>query len=64
MDTKSSEMSQGKMGTIETTVGDLIEVITEIALEAGKTEKEGYQLASMTIEKILREKRRRIPTQQ
>ncbi len=45
--------------TVETTIGDLIEAITEIALEAGKTEEEGYRLASFTIEKILRDKRRK-----
>ncbi len=45
--------------TVETTIGDLIEAITEIALEAGKTEQEGYRLASFTIEKILRDKRRK-----
>jgi hypothetical protein len=38
---------------VETTVGDLIEAITDIALEAGKTEEEGYRLASMTLERIL-----------
>jgi hypothetical protein len=45
--------------TVETTIGDLIEAITEIALQAGKTEDEGYRLASLTIEKVLRDKRRR-----
>lgn len=44
---------------IETTIGDLIEAITDIALQAGKTEEEGYRLASFTIEKLLREKRHR-----
>jgi hypothetical protein len=40
--------------TIETTIGDLIEAITQIALEAGDTEEEGYHLASLTLEDILR----------
>ena len=39
---------------IETTVGDLIEAITDIALESGKSEEEGYELARMTLESILR----------
>lgn len=39
---------------IETTIGELIEAITEIALEAGKSEQDGYKLASLTIENILR----------
>lgn len=45
--------------TIETTIGDLIEAITDVALQAGKTEEEGYRLASFTIEKLLRQKRHR-----
>ena len=42
---------------IDTTIGELIEAITQIALEAGKTEEEGYQLAALTIERILRRNR-------
>ena len=42
---------------VRTTIGELVETITEIALEAGKTEKEGYRLASRTIESLLRQKR-------
>ena len=40
--------------TIDTTIGELVEIISEIALEAGKTEEEGYRLAALTIESILR----------
>lgn len=40
--------------TIETTIGDLIEAITQIAMETGKSEEEGYHLASITLEDILR----------
>jgi hypothetical protein len=40
--------------TIETTIGELVEVITQIAMESGKSEQEGYKLAAMTIENILR----------
>lgn len=47
-------------GKIQTTIGDLVEAITQIALEAGKSEKEGYELASLTIERIL--KRTKAPT--
>ncbi len=39
--------------TIQTTIGELVAAITEIALETGKSEAEGYQLASMTIERIM-----------
>lgn len=45
---------QDALETIETTIGELVEVITQIALEAGKSESEGYELASITIENILR----------
>lgn len=48
----------GNVPRVQTTIGDLIEVITEIALEAGKTEAEGYRLASLTIESILRKNRK------
>jgi hypothetical protein len=40
--------------TIQTTIGELVELITEIALENGQSEEEGFELASMTIESILR----------
>ena len=38
---------------IETTIGELVTTITEIALESGKSEEEGYELASVTLERIL-----------
>lgn len=43
---------------IETTIGELVEAITEIALESGSSEQECYHLASVTIESILRKSRR------
>lgn len=39
--------------TIETTVGELVELVTQIALESGNTEDESYELASRTIESML-----------
>lgn len=48
------EQLKADAGRIDTTIGELIEAITEIALEAGKSEQEGYQLASLTLENILR----------
>lgn len=45
--------------TIQTTIGDLVEAITQVALEAGKSEAEGYKLASLTIESILRRNQKR-----
>ncbi len=59
MDQRQSTSQVDASVTVETTIGDLIEAITEIALEAGKTEQEGYRLASFTIEKLLRDKRRK-----
>lgn len=46
---------------IETTIGELVEVITQLALEAGKSEDEGYELASLTIESMLRRYRTPVP---
>lgn len=40
---------------IETTIGELVSTITEIAMESGKSEEEGYELASVTLERILNE---------
>jgi hypothetical protein len=52
------EFDQGEQTvTVQTTIGDLIEAITDVAVQAGRTEEEGYRLASFTIEKLLREKR-------
>jgi hypothetical protein len=56
MESRQAQGTEEKV-TIETTIGDLIEAITDVALQAGKTEQEGYRLASFTIEKLLREKR-------
>jgi hypothetical protein len=58
MESRQSQQSEDTV-TIQTTIGDLIEAITDVALQAGKTEEEGYRLASFTIEKLLREKRHR-----
>ena len=43
-----------EMEKIDTTIGDLVEAITQIALESGKSEEEGYELAAVAIESILR----------
>ena len=59
MDTRNTPMERDQTVCINTTIGDLIEAITDIALQAGKSEEEGYRLASFTIEKLLRDKRRK-----
>lgn len=51
------ELQQVNGDKIQTTIGDLVEAVTQIALEAGKTEQEGYKLASATLEMILRRNR-------
>ncbi|MFM1847137.1 MAG: hypothetical protein RL417_611 [Pseudomonadota bacterium] len=50
-------LAETAVEVVETTIGDLIEAITEIALESGSSEAEGYKLASITIESILRKSR-------
>jgi hypothetical protein len=50
----TTEKLEDSIEKLETTIGDLIEAVTEIALESGKSELEGYLLASLTIESILR----------
>lgn len=56
---KKLDVAAKSVETIETTIGDLIEAISEIALELGKSEQEGYELASLTIERILNSKNAR-----
>ena len=59
MDIRTGSSIKEETTTINTTLGELVEAITDIALQAGKTEEEGYALASLTLEKILRDQRRR-----
>ncbi|MEN9845945.1 MAG: hypothetical protein RIS36_1092 [Pseudomonadota bacterium] len=59
MDNRNEQALKEETSTITTTLGELVEAVTDIALQAGKTEAEGYALASLTIEKLLRDKRRR-----
>jgi hypothetical protein len=44
-------------GPIKTTIGDLIEALTQVAIEAGNTEKEGYRLASLALTDLLKHRR-------
>jgi hypothetical protein len=44
---------------ITTTLGDLIATISEIALQAGRTEQEGYHLASLALKNILKKRTQR-----
>ena len=54
--TSSSHNSTSQI--LETTFGELCEAVTQIALEAGKTEEEGYRLASLALQDMLRRNRR------
>lgn len=54
---QNEQQSSPAVQTINTTLGDLVAVITEVALEAGRTEEEGYRLASLALENILRRRR-------
>lgn len=38
---------------VETTFGDLVELITQIAMKAGDSETEGYELASAAMGDLL-----------
>ena len=40
---------------VETTIGDLVEMLTRIALESGSSEKEGYELASIALGDLLKD---------
>lgn len=51
----SAKGIENSVNTIETTIGELIETITEIAMETGKSETEGYELASLALEKMLKD---------
>ena len=59
MENPNGQSAQEETATITTTLGELVEAVTDIALKAAKTEAEGYELASLTIEKLLRDQRRR-----
>ncbi|NDC37795.1 MAG: hypothetical protein EBZ48_07050 [Proteobacteria bacterium] len=38
---------------IQTTLGELVEALTQVAVEAGNTEREGYELASLALADLL-----------
>jgi len=53
----TNRIEQNDSGKINTTIGDLIEALTEVAIEAGNTEKEGYLLASLALTDLLKHRR-------
>ena len=48
---------------LNTTVGELIEAVTQVALKAVKTEQEGYKLASLAVASILHKNKQNIDWQ-
>ncbi len=40
---------------VETTIGELVEMLTKIALENGTSENEGYKLASLALGDLLKD---------
>ena len=45
--------NNSKEEKVNTTIGDLIEAIMQVAAEAGKSQEEGYRLTAATLESIL-----------
>lgn len=43
---------------ITTTVGELIEALTQVAIEAGNSEQEGYHLASLALADLMSKRAR------
>jgi hypothetical protein len=41
------------ISTIETTIGELVEVLMQVVQENGRTESENYELAAATLGQIL-----------
>jgi len=53
MSHQSSSNSDTSIKTIETTLGELIEAITNIAMESGRSEDEAYYFASEVLNDII-----------
>ncbi len=54
-------MSSTSTEVIQTTLGELIEAVAQVSLTAGKTEEEGYKLASLALQNILKRNSHPIP---
>ena len=48
------------IGRIQTTIGDLVEALTEVAQEDGSSDNESYELAARTLGTILSRQDREI----
>lgn len=58
MENKNNPAKEEK---VNTTIGDLIEAIMQVATEAGKSQEEGYRLTAATLESILNRRRANAP---
>ena len=52
--------SKKQLESVETTIGELVEIITALAREVGRNEKEANELASLTLESILRKNKKEL----
>lgn len=50
--TLTANQANSSVNSIETTIGELIEALTGIALESGASEREAYVLASLAIDDL------------
>lgn len=48
---------------IQTTLGELVEALTQVAVEAGNTEQEGYELASLALADLLQRRQKQSKVQ-
>ena len=55
-ETLESRLSQNNGQSVQTTVGELIEALTQVAMEAGNSEAEGYRLASLALADLMKQR--------
>jgi len=56
METIEEKLASRPGQKIQTTVGELVEALTQVAIEAGNTEAEGYRLASLALSDLLKKR--------
>ena len=47
------EQLASSVHTIQTTIGELVEALTQVASESAQSEQESYELATQTLQNIL-----------
>lgn len=50
---KKDKVLTEALASIETTIGELIETVTAIAMESGRSERECYELATVVVNDLL-----------